>query len=56
MSEPEPDEDEYGDVTFEVTFTTKLSAGIPTVEEIKRCLYHGIEIIDTEDAIDVQRT
>ena len=52
---PEAMLDEYGDSEFVVRISTRESVGIPTVDEIKKALYRGIDIIDSEDAVDVQR-
>jgi hypothetical protein len=53
--EPEFTLDEYGDSEFVVRISTRMSVGIPTVDEIRRVLYQGIDIIDSEEAVDVER-
>lgn len=58
MSDHEDDpieEDDRGDTTYEVTISTTMSDGIVTEEEIRAAIYRGVDIIDSEDAIQVVR-
>lgn len=58
-SSPDPKDetslDEYSDTVYEVTISTREADGIATEDEIRTAIYQGIAIVDSEDAVFVQR-
>lgn len=55
MSEASSQYEDRVETVYEVTISTPEDLGIVDEDELRKAIFQGCSIIDTEDAIDVER-